>query len=149
MMSKSIRTTHKLAISTFAIARQLSGNDDIKRSFDVIGLNILQNVAQYICALTVYFSNKDGELSKEEESLIINYLSTVQGLDIDLPKRNQLKWAEEILFEDDYKFTDYTQVIKDFIAELSPYLNEAEQMLFKYALCEEHLNPETDKDKLY
>ena len=148
-MSKSIRTTHKLAISTFAIARQLSGNDDIKRSFDVIGLNILQNVAQYICALTVYFSNKDGELSKEEESLIINYLSTVQGLDIDLPKRNQLKWAEEILFEDDYKFTDYTQVIKDFIAELSPYLNEAEQMLFKYALCEEHLNPETDKDKLY
>jgi stage V sporulation protein K len=98
-MSKSIRTTHKLAISTFAIARQIAGNDDIKRSFDVLGINILQNISQYVCALTVYFSNKDGELSKEEESLIINYLSTVQGLDIDFPKRNQLKWAEEILLK--------------------------------------------------
>jgi hypothetical protein len=28
-------------------------------------------------------------------------------------------------------------LIEEFIAELSPYLNEAEQMLFKFALCEE------------
>jgi hypothetical protein len=82
----------------------------------------------------------------------LNELSR-HGLDYDLAFKFKMGRlypnGVAIMFEDDYKFTDYTQVIKDFIAELSPYLNEAEQMLFKYALCEEHLNPETDKDKLY
>jgi hypothetical protein len=51
-----------------------------------------------------------------------------------------------VMYEDNYNCTDNTQMIKDFIAELSPYLNEAEQMLFKFAICEENFNPETDED---
>lgn len=35
---------------------------------------------------------------------------------------------------------DIDQLIKDFISELSPHLNKAEQMLFKVALCEELFN---------
>jgi hypothetical protein len=54
-----------------------------------------------------------------------------------------------VMFEDSYNYTSNTQLIKDFITELSPYLNEAEQMLFKFAICEENFNPETDEDKLY
>ena len=30
------------------------------------------------------------------------------------------------------------RLVQDFVAEVSPYLNEAEQMLFKVAICEEH-----------
>ena len=33
-------------------------------------------------------------------------------------------------------------LIEEFIAELTPYLNEAEQMLFKVALCEEIFDPD-------
>ena len=34
------------------------------------------------------------------------------------------------------------RLVQDFVAEVSPYLNEAEQMLFKMALCEEHFKVE-------
>ena len=54
-----------------------------------------------------------------------------------------------VMYEDNYNCTDNAQMIRDFIAELSPYINEAEQMLFKFAICEENFNPETDEDKLY
>ena len=54
-----------------------------------------------------------------------------------------------VMYEDSYNCRDNAQMIKDFIAELSPYLNEAEQMLFKFAICEENFNPETDEDELY
>jgi hypothetical protein len=37
-------------------------------------------------------------------------------------------------------YEDNSILIQDFISELSPYLNEAEQMLFKVALCEELFN---------
>jgi hypothetical protein len=39
-------------------------------------------------------------------------------------------------------YTSTAHLIQDFVAELSPYLNEAEQMLFKVAVCEEVFNPD-------
>jgi hypothetical protein len=36
------------------------------------------------------------------------------------------------------------RLVQDFVNELSAYLNESEQMLFKIALCEEHFKPSED-----
>lgn len=44
--------------------------------------------------------------------------------------------------EDNYESIDLT--IQNLIVELSPYLNEAEQMLFKVALCEEIFDHDDD-----
>ena len=54
-----------------------------------------------------------------------------------------------VMSENVYTWTDNAQMIRDLLAELSPHLTEAEQMLFKFAICEENFNPETDEDKLY
>jgi hypothetical protein len=40
------------------------------------------------------------------------------------------------LLAEDYKSS--VRLVKDFVAEVSPFLNEAEQMLFKLVICEEH-----------
>lgn len=37
-------------------------------------------------------------------------------------------------------------LIEEFIAELSSYLNGAEQMLFKVALCEEIFDPDEEDE---
>ena len=96
-MTKAIRTSYKLAISTSTLARALAGNDEISRSCSSIGVSLVDNIAEYVCALTVYFSNKDEEMSKDEEELIKNYVTSVGGLNINFPKRNQFQWAEGIL----------------------------------------------------
>jgi hypothetical protein len=54
-----------------------------------------------------------------------------------------------VMSEGVYTWTDNAQMIRDLLAILSPHLTEAEQMLFKFAICEENFNPETDEDKLY
>ena len=54
-----------------------------------------------------------------------------------------------VMSENVYTWTDNAQMIRDLLAILSPHLTEAEQMLFKFAICEENFNPETDEDKLY
>ena len=86
-----------------------------------------------------------------------NYISELaelwfHGLDSDFAFRFKMGRlypdGVEIMFDDDYNFTNITQLIKDFVTILSPYLSEAERMLFKYALCEEHLNPENDEDTM-
>ena len=51
-------------------------------------------------------------------------------------KHVDLKIEEEIL----------EVLIEEFIAELSPYLNGAEQMLFKVALCEEIFEPDEEDE---
>jgi hypothetical protein len=41
------------------------------------------------------------------------------------------------------KYKNTQKLVSDFIRDLSPFLNEAERMLFKVAICEEHF---TSKD---
>ena len=45
-----------------------------------------------------------------------------------------------LIMAENYKSS--VRLVQDFVAELSPYLNEAEQMLFKIAICEEHFSVE-------
>jgi hypothetical protein len=74
------------------------------------------------------------------------------GLDYDLaflfPMGRMYPDGVAVMLETTYTCKDNTQLIKDFIAELSPYLNDAEQMLFKFAICEENFNPENDEDTM-
>ena len=76
-----------------------------------------------------------------------------QGLDDDFAFRFKMgRWYPNgvaVMSEGVYTWTDNAQMIRDLLAELSPHLTEAEQMLFKFAICEENFNPETDEDKLY
>ena len=75
------------------------------------------------------------------------------GLDDDFAFRFKMgRWYPNgmaVMSEGVYTWTDNAQMIRDLLAELSPHLTEAEQMLFKFAICEENFNPETDEDKLY
>ena len=41
-----------------------------------------------------------------------------------------------LIMAENYKSS--VRLVQDFVGELSPYLNDAEQMLFKIAICEEH-----------
>jgi hypothetical protein len=54
-----------------------------------------------------------------------------------------------VMYDDSYNFTGNARMISDLLINFSPYLNDADQMLFKIAICEENFNPETDEDKLY
>ena len=40
------------------------------------------------------------------------------------------------------KYKNTQKLVSDFIRDLSPFLNEAERMLFKVAICEEHFTSE-------
>jgi hypothetical protein len=99
----------------------------------------------------LYLKYAIGKMKEHWAQNLVDLLG--HGLDDDFAFRFKMgRWYPNgmaVMSEGVYTWTDNAQMIRDLLAELSPHLTEAEQMLFKFAICEENFNPETDEDKLY
>ena len=86
----------KLTESTLTISRRVS-ETGLGEAIADEGESILADVAEYVTALTFFFMAADGDLAEEESELVRSYLSSVSCLNIELPQRNHVEWAEKVL----------------------------------------------------
>lgn len=95
-MAHPVPAVHKLIEATLAINRRLvaAGIVDGMRKKNI---SIIANVSEYVTALTVFFVLADEVCKPEESTLLKGFISSTESLNIDLPQRNHLQWAEAIL----------------------------------------------------
>lgn len=100
---------------------------------------------------TLYLKYAIGKMKEHWAQNLVDLVG--HGLDDEFAFRFKMgRWYPNgfaVMSDDVYTWTDNAKMIRDLLSELSPHLTEAEQMLFKFAICEENFNPETDEDKLY
>lgn len=86
----------KLTASTLGIARAIENCPNVQDA-QSHGISMLQDIGEYVSALTVYFMAADGDASEEELTLVKENLAAMECLQIGFPESNHVEWAQQLL----------------------------------------------------
>lgn len=95
--------TTKISDSILAISRCIANGEKIQESVRE-GVDIVQDISEYVAALVIYFMAADGKAADEELDLMRAIYMAHDQLGFDFPLENQVEWAQDKLRETPFFF---------------------------------------------